>query len=69
MRIYCGDFREPSDERARFFFLFLVFFRAFVGLSFASSFPGGGLQPKKSSSSGGKFSLLSFLSLRVVATH
>ena len=59
---------ESRAMNALVFFSFFVFFRAFVGLSFASSFPGGSAA-QKSSSSGGKFSLLSFLSLRVVATH
>jgi hypothetical protein len=59
---------ESRAMNALVFFSFFVFFRAFVGLSFASSFPGGSAA-QKSSSSGGKFSLLSFLSLRIVATH
>jgi hypothetical protein len=42
MRIYCGDFREPSDERV-FFFFFSFFSGFWVSLCEFCL----GLQPKK----------------------
>jgi hypothetical protein len=54
---------ESRAMNALVFFSFFVFFRAFVGLSFASSFPGGGgLQPKKAAAAAENF--LYFLSSR-----
>jgi hypothetical protein len=53
---------ESRAMNALVFFSFFVFFRAFVGLSFASSFPVGGLQPKKAAAAAENF--LYFLSSR-----
>jgi len=63
----CVSIVEIFESRAMNALVFFFFFSGFLGLSFASSFPGGSAAQKSSSS--GKFSLLSFLSLRVVATH
>lgn len=66
----CVSIVEIFESRAMNALVFFFFFRFFSGFCgslsfFASSFPGGSAAQK--SSSGGKFSLLSFLSL--VATH